>query len=921
MSYSNIKEYLNNSVSKNGNKPTHARIGNQSLNIRGGSYFINYENEVDFKTFKKLYCKNVFDKKGGEYLTELQDRENGGPILIDLDFKFEKSQTERIIDETIVVDIVDMYSEQITSIFSMENIKTFEIYVSMKDNISVTQNFSKDGLHIQINLICKHNKQLFLREKIKNKIYNEVFVESGIEFKNNVDDIFDKSISSGQTGWLLLGSKKPGGEPYKVISRYIVTVEEDDYTIEEVGISDESIKKTFEKLLIRNQKYETLEISEKFKDEFENYSNKNKKVVKTNNSLILNQSSNKLLGQGLLYDNFKKILTEEACDNMIMLVLENNNSSKTEKIKEIYEYMMECLDEKYYEPFTEWVRVLWASKNTSDMLYPFFLKWSSQSKEFSWSDTFNIEKIYKMWEDGKNRGLTEGSIRHWARTNNHENYEIIRNNSTNHYIENTLTCSGSDHDIAKLIRHLYFDRYRCVGIKGNLWYAFTSHRWIESECGTGLREKYSSVVSQMFITKQNEIIAKIRSDDNMSAELQDTLTSQAAIYNKISMRLRDAPKKNQILTESKELHYDKNLIMKLDENPFLICFTNGVYDFEQELFRDGIPEDYVSKCTRIEYVDISKEEHKQTKILINDFMAKLFPNKNLRKYMWEYLGSLMLGTNQNQTFNLFTGVGSNGKSMLVKFVSLAMGDYKGTVPISLVTQKRLGLGGTSSEVAQLKGIRFAVMNEPSKGDKINEGIMKELTGGDPIQARELYKSSIIFTPAFKMACCTNTLFDIESNDDGTWRRIRVVEFESKFLDNPSKNPEDKEFPKDKDLESKLPEWAPVFAAMLIDVVNKTKGIVTDCEEVLAPSKKYRESQDYLAKFISDKIKKSSDPKKKISKTNIVNEFKEWWKREYSRKSPKAQELVDYLNIKLGPYKDRGWRGYEIIYEDYDTDDD
>jgi P4 family phage/plasmid primase-like protien len=302
-------------------------------------------------------------------------------------------------------------------------------------------------------------------------------------------------------------------------------------------------------------------------------------------------------------------------------------------------------------------------------------------------------------------------------------------------------------------------------------------------------------------------------------------------------------------------------------------------------------------------------------------MAKLFPNENLRKYMWEYLASLMLGTNQNQTFNLFTGVGSNGKSILVTFLSLALGDYKGTVPISLVTQKRLGLGGTSSEVAQLKGIRFAVMNEPSKGDKINEGIMKELTGGDPIQARELYKSSVTFTPMFKMACCTNTLFDIESNDEGTWRRIRVVEFESKFVDNPSSDPADKEFAKDKDLNSKIPLWAPVFAAMLIDVVNKTKGIVNDCDEVLAPSKKYRESQDYLAKFVSDKIKESSDAKKKISKTNIVNEFKEWWKREYSRKPPKAQELVDYLNIKLGPYKDRGWRGYEIVYEDYDTDDD
>ena len=253
MSCSKLTEYLINSVSKKGNKPTHARIGNQTLNIRGGSYFIDYQDEKNFKLFKKLYCKQVLDKKVSEYLTELQDRENGGPILIDLDFKFKKTQTERIIDETIITDIVDMYCEQITTLFSMKNVTSFEIYVSMKDNISITENFSKDGLHIQINLICKHNKQLFLRDKIKNKIHNEVFTESGIEFENSVDDIFDKSISSGHTGWLLLGSKKPGGEPYKVVSKYIVNVSDDDYEIEEVGLSDESIKKKFEKLLIINQ--------------------------------------------------------------------------------------------------------------------------------------------------------------------------------------------------------------------------------------------------------------------------------------------------------------------------------------------------------------------------------------------------------------------------------------------------------------------------------------------------------------------------------------------------------------------------------------------------------------------------------------------------------------------------------------------
>ena len=59
--------------------------------------------------------------------------------------------------------------------------------------------------------------------------------------------------------------------------------------------------------------------------------------------------------------------------------------------------------------------------------------------------------------------------------------------------------------------------------------------------------------------------------------------------------------------------------------------------------------------------------------------------------------------------------------------------------------------------------------EPSKGDKINEGIMKEITGGDPIQGRALFKDTNIFVPQFKLVVCTNTLFEISSNDDGTWR--------------------------------------------------------------------------------------------------------------------------------------------------------
>ena len=69
------------------------------------------------------------------------------------------------------------------------------------------------------------------------------------------------------------------------------------------------------------------------------------------------------------------------------------------------------------------------------------------------------------------------------------------------------------------------------------------------------------------------------------------------------------------------------------------------------------------------------------------------------------------------------------------------------------------------------GVRYAVMQEPTKGDKINEGIMKEITGGDPIQGHALFKDTVTFIPQFKLVVCTNTLFDIKSNDDGTWCKI------------------------------------------------------------------------------------------------------------------------------------------------------
>ena len=295
-------------------------------------------------------------------------------------------------------------------------------------------------------------------------------------------------------------------------------------------------------------------------------------------------------------------------------------------------------------------------------------------------------------------------------------------------------------------------------------------------------------------------------------------------------------------------------------------------------------------------------------------MEQLFPNPSLRDYMWNHLASVLIGTNENQTFNIYNGKGSNGKSKLVELMALCLGDYKEDVPVTLITQKRTSIGQVSPELAKLKGCRYAVMQEPSKGDKINEGIMKQITGGDPMQARALFKDSVTYIPQFTLAVCTNTLFDIKSNDEGTWRRIRVSDFLAHFVETPEHSEEDPyQYKIDKDLSKKLKKWRHVFIALLIQIVFKTNGIVKDCDEVLQKSQQYRQEQDYLTQFLDSRIEKAEKGCRPMKKTEVMSEFTDWYKNTYGKGVPKGKEVHAFLEKKLGKYK-KGWHGYKLIYD-------
>jgi P4 family phage/plasmid primase-like protien len=586
-------------------------------------------------------------------------------------------------------------------------------------------------------------------------------------------------------------------------------------------------------------------------------------------------------------------------------------------IKETHQYT-QILPEKYYQPGSHLLnrKVAFALKHTDDRL---FLSWVMLRSKASDFDYGTIPSLYNDWKLHFNKrpdGVTRASIMYWAKQDAYEEYKKVKKDTIDQYIEDTIFEAG-DWDYAMVLYHLFKDKYVCSSITNKKWYVFNKHRWEKDE-GQRLRMAISKDLHELYSEKQSQYLAEVQHyepNDENHEKYQRKIKKIADIC----IKLKKTNDKNNIMREAMEIFFDQDFSKNMDSNPYLMCFTNGVFDFKSHEFRDGYPQDYITKTTGIPYIAFNPDKTGEIANEIMIFMEQLFPQPELCRYMWDHLASCLIGVKKEHAFNIYRGSGSNGKSILTDLMTQSLGEYKGTVPITLVTDKRSSIGGATPEVMQLKGVRYAVMQEPSKDAIINEGIMKELTGGDPLLGRALYCDSEIFIPQFSLVVCTNALFEIKSNDDGTWRRMKLVDFLAKFISEGETHTDDTKyvFPKDKSLKEKLPKWAPIFISMLVKRACETEGEVKDCPEVVAASNKYRQSQDAISGFITDKIIKV-DNSHGVTQTSLNNVFKEWFQMNYgNRKAPKMSELVEAMVKKFGSKnaKSNKWLNIKIKEDD------
>ena len=535
-----------------------------------------------------------------------------------------------------------------------------------------------------------------------------------------------------------------------------------------------------------------------------------------------------------------------------------------------------------------------------------FQTWMEFSQKSPKAGQNNTSQLLRDWNRGWGRSIydkcfTQRSLHMWAKEDNPEKYKEIMKESFINFVERDVDTTHTH--IARLMKRMYENTYcAAVDAKKVDWYYFNGICWKKLPQGIELRNKLTTEVAQVIAdsrTKLRERILAIGDEQKTSWE-----NERLKILFNVERSLYTSGFKDSVMKDCIGLFYEEDFAHKLNSNQYLVGFNNGIIDLhairtnaagENEYyvnFRKAEPNDFVTfmagryvtkNCDPIDYVEYNPLDYEQAPIHaeIDDFMTKVFPKPELRKYMWRKLASCLEGANKEQTYETWIGVGGNGKSKLVDLMSMALGDYASSLQSTALTRKRPDSGAANPDIMAIRNKRFIYMAEPDDREPLNTSRMKQFTGEDDVEARGLFEDQTKFKISGKIFMLCNAFPAINTMDRGTWRRVRAIPFESKFVDptveEPS--PESNIYPRDNQLDAKLTRWRTLFMSRLVHIY-KTEylpyGLGAIPSIVTQESNKYQESFDSVAKFMNARIREIPKGGYESNIKDIFRVYKNWY---------------------------------------------
>lgn len=376
-----------------------------------------------------------------------------------------------------------------------------------------------------------------------------------------------------------------------------------------------------------------------------------------------------------------------------------------------------------------------------------------------------------------------------------------------------------------------------------IWMVFDGKTWVEDSKQI-VKKQADIMINEMKIEAIQEADKDLRNEKLRNVKHLSSNSGKEAML-KEAMHIGNTP------TTNKDYNTD---------NYLLNCF-NGIINLKTGELISHDKKYMTSKNTHIE-CDLVNEPKRW-----KQFLLEIFDNsQDMVDFIQVALGYTLTGDTKEQVMFQCYGEGANGKSVFFDVVYTIFGDYGLNSQIESFLARTNNNAGASSEIARTNGARFIRTNEPNDNSRLNEGLVKQLVGGDITTARFLYGKEFEFKPVFKLWTATNYKLIVRGTDKGIWRRMVVIPFKQTFEGEK----------RDKNLTEKLLAEAPqILGWMIKGCLKWQKEGLNPPTEIEAETNTYKREMDIVLKFINECVKVS--PYERAKAGDVFKEYKTWAK--------------------------------------------
>lgn len=308
---------------------------------------------------------------------------------------------------------------------------------------------------------------------------------------------------------------------------------------------------------------------------------------------------------------------------------------------------------------------------------------------------------------------------------------------------------------------------------------------------------------------------------------------------------------------------------ELDGDPMLFGVANGVIDLRDGDLYESEPEQLITKRSAVEY------DPGATSKVFDEFMKRTVPDPELRDFMRRACGYTLTGATSEHAFFYIYGRPASGKTTFLEAFRKVLGTYSAVADSSTFLREGSRNGhGPSEDLARLAGARMVATYEIEEGQRLAVSLIARLTGGDPVAARFLNRSTFEFVPRFKLWMGANHLPRAAGGvRSGLWRRVKIIEMDEP-IDKADRDPTLPVALCEPEAQAAILAWAVTGAVDWHEHQAEGK-LLQEPKAVTKAVESFEREQDHIAQFMADAIEQTGNDTDRVPAADLFEHYQEW----------------------------------------------